>query len=121
MSFQWFYSALSKIWPEDKTGRAGVWPFVLPEDHPFNQVLKRAVELHDTEYDLHHQNESTSRESEVDWALFWRLVLIASKEEDSIKRCYLAGEICKYWPYARAGGRLAWKLHNKGEDANADI
>lgn len=88
--------------PTDESDTAGWGPFKLDPEHPF----QRAARLHDISF----RNSATSGErlSEVDWQLFWRFAMIARAEQDPIKRCRLANDICKYWPLARSFGRYLY-------------
>ena len=52
-------------------------------------------------------------ESAADAQLFRAWAAIALNQDTTINQCKAISEICFYWPIARSGGRLLWKLHNK--------
>ena len=97
-----FTRLLKKVLPRDSSNDCGYGPFKLPSNHPFT----RACNLHDFEFD----NAELSGKSlaQVDWELFNRWALITGAEEDPLKKCKLAMDICAYWPLARKFGGLLW-------------
>lgn len=84
---------------------SGWGPFRLPADA---QWMDRASVLHDYDYARSDDFPNEKRESQSDWEWFWRCVLIASKEEDSLKRVRMAMQICKYFPILKHAGHYLW-------------
>jgi len=95
---------LNDLLPQDKNDSAGLGPFRLPSDAAW---MERAAHLHDLAF--RDSPESKDRLSEVDAELFWRWTLEAHSHPDPIQRCRRMGQICKYWPLARAIGRYVWR------------
>jgi hypothetical protein len=94
----------------------GYWAFKpLPTEHPF----QRAAVLHDYEFDQAHKlkKDYPKSRAEVDWDLFYRLVLLAKSETNPDKQCDRAMTICRYWPLAREYGNLYWE----GKESNIEI
>lgn len=94
---------LAKLIPRDPRDTAGIGPFRIPSDHPF----QRAAPTHDFRYD----NPTEQRLSEVDWELFNAWFFITRAEPDPIKRCHLARDMCDWWPYARIAGHYLYGRH----------
>jgi hypothetical protein len=95
---------LNEVLPQDQNDSAGLGPFRLPDDARW---MERAAHLHDLAF--RDSPESGDRLSAVDAHLFWRWAMEANSHPDPIQRCKRMGQICKYWPLARAVGRYVWK------------
>lgn len=95
---------LNDLLPQDENDSAGLGPFRLPSDAAW---MERAAHLHDLAF--RDADFSGRRLSEEDSQLFWRWALEAHSHPDPIQRCKRMGQICKYWPLARAVGRYVWK------------
>jgi hypothetical protein len=96
---KWFLN----LFPAEANDSAGWGPFRLPDDA---QWMQRAAKLHDWAYT--NSSDGTQKRSEADWDLFWRWALEAKSEQDPIKRCKRAQQICDYWKIARRGGLYLW-------------
>jgi hypothetical protein len=95
---------LINLFPPEADDSAGMGPFRLPS--PRCDWMQRAARLHD--YEFENASANGKRLSEVDADLFWRWAIEAHAQVDTMKRCQMYGDICRYWPIARAVGRYAW-------------
>lgn len=110
---------LNRLIPEDKEVGCGFGPFKLSDDHPFVP----ACTLHDMAFDDAHRGVNDKDLSEVDWDLFFRMVLIAKAQGTPELRCAYAMEICMEWPLARFVGGVLWDGDAKAfkSDTNPEL
>lgn len=104
------FARIAQLWENsgNESNCFGVWIFKpLPTNDPF----QRASALHDWEFDQAHKYKKKypRNRAEVDFDLFYRLVLLAKAETDPQRRCDRAVTACRYWPLAREFGHLFWE------------
>ena len=100
-----------KIFGSDSEDRAGVGPFSLPPDHPFN----RAALPHDFYFVEARKYLAAGRTldmvtlNEADERLARAMIAICLNAPTQRERLELLEDFCAYWPWARKVGQFIWK------------
>lgn len=95
----------------DTEDRAGVGPFSLPSEHPFN----RAAKVHDfyftaaRDYEKQGKPLSSLTLGEADMRLFRAWVATIYAETHPARQLSLMLDLCAYFPAARKVGRYFWR------------